>query len=97
MAGVFFTKHDGRRADTPLFLVLLIIETTDVAFALDSIPAVLAISRDAFLIFTSNIFAILGLRSLLCAPGRDETFPLPGVRAGSHSRLYRVKNAFDRY
>ena len=62
MAGVFFTKHDGRRADTPLFLVLLIIETTDVAFALDSIAAVLAISRDAFLVFTSNI-----LRSSDCA------------------------------
>ena len=65
--GRFFTKHDGRRAATPLFLVLLIIETTDVAFALDSIPAVLAISRDAFLVFTSNIFAILGLRSLYFA------------------------------
>ena len=47
--------------------MLLIIETTDVAFALDSIPAVLAISRDAFLVFTSNIFAILGLRSLYFA------------------------------
>ena len=49
---------------TPLFLVLLTIETTDIAFATDSIPAIFAITRDAFIIFTSNIFAVLGLRSL---------------------------------
>jgi len=65
--GRFFTVDNGRRAATPLFLVLLIIETTDLAFALDSIPAVLAISHHAFIIFTSNIFAILGLRSLYFA------------------------------
>ena len=65
--GRFFTLHNGRRAATPLFLVLLIIETTDVAFALDSIPAVLAITSNAFIVFTSNIFAILGLRSLYFA------------------------------
>lgn len=62
--GRFFTVRDGRRLATPLFIVLLVIETTDVAFALDSIPAVLAITRDAFIVFTSNIFAVLGLRSL---------------------------------
>jgi tellurite resistance protein TerC len=65
--GRFFTVDNGRRAATPLFLVLLIIETTDLAFALDSIPAVLAITHHAFIIFTSNIFAILGLRSLYFA------------------------------
>ena len=65
--GRFFTLDNGRRAATPLFLVLLIIETTDVAFALDSIPAVLAITSNAFIVFTSNIFAILGLRSLYFA------------------------------
>ena len=65
--GRFFTQANGRRAATPLFLVLLIIETTDVAFALDSIPAVLAITSNAFIVFTSNIFAILGLRPLYFA------------------------------
>lgn len=66
-AGKFFTMHEGRRAATPLFIVLLVVETTDVVFALDSIPAVLAITRDPFVALTSNIFAILGLRSLYFA------------------------------
>ncbi len=65
--GRFLTVHDGRRMFTPLFVVLLVVETTDVAFALDSIPAVLAITTDAFVVFTSNIFAILGLRALYFA------------------------------
>lgn len=65
--GRFFVLQHGRRLATPLFVVLLVIETTDVAFALDSIPAVLAITNDAFIVFTSNIFAILGLRSLYFA------------------------------
>ncbi len=65
--GRFFVHQHGRRMATPLFVVLLVIETTDVAFALDSIPAVLAITNDAFIVFTSNIFAILGLRSLYFA------------------------------
>jgi tellurite resistance protein TerC len=63
----FFTRIDGRRAITPLFLVLLVVESTDVVFAVDSIPAVLAITHDPFLVFTSNVFAILGLRSLYFA------------------------------
>ena len=67
VGGDFFAKIDGRQMATPLFLVLLVIETTDVAFALDSIPAVLAITKDTFIAFTSNIFAILGLRSLYFA------------------------------
>ena len=65
--GHFFTLHEGRRMATPLFIVLLVIETTDVVFALDSIPAVLAITQDGFIALTSNIFAILGLRSLYFA------------------------------
>jgi len=63
----FITRVDGRLAITPLFLVLLIIESTDVLFAIDSIPAVFAITQDPFIVFTSNIFAILNLRSLYFA------------------------------
>ena len=65
--GDFFIQRHGRSWVTPLFLVLLVVETTDVAFAIDSIPAVLAITRDPFIVFTSNVFAILGLRSLYFA------------------------------
>ncbi len=63
----FFTVEQGIHMATPLFVVLLVIETTDVAFALDSIPAVLAITDVPFIVFTSNIFAILGLRSIYFA------------------------------
>lgn len=65
--GKFFTVRDGIRYATPLMVVLLMVETTDVLFAVDSIPAVLAISRDAFIVYTSNVFAILGLRSMYFA------------------------------
>jgi len=64
--GKFLVRDDGLYA-TPLLLVLIVIETTDVLFAADSIPAVLAITRDPFIVFTSNVFAILGLRSLYFA------------------------------
>ena len=60
----FVTHHAGRRMLTPLALVLVMVETTDVVFALDSIPAIFGVTSDAFLVFTSNVFAILGLRSL---------------------------------
>jgi tellurite resistance protein TerC len=60
----FFIVKDGLRYATPLFLVLLVVEFTDVLFAVDSVPAVLAVSNDVFVVYTSNIFAILGLRSL---------------------------------
>ena len=63
----FFTRIKGKRAITPLFLVLLVIESTDVLFAVDSIPAIFAITYDPFIVFTSNVFAILGLRSLYFA------------------------------
>jgi len=64
--GKFFVRNGGLSA-TPLLLVLIVIETTDLIFAVDSIPAVLAITRDPFIVFTSNVFAILGLRSLYFA------------------------------
>ena len=63
----FFIKENGRRFATPLFVALIVIETTDVAFAVDSIPAVFSVSRDPFIVLTSNIFAILGLRALYFA------------------------------
>jgi len=63
----FFVKTGGKRFATPLFLVLILIETTDVIFAVDSIPAILAITQDQFIVYTSNVFAILGLRSLYFA------------------------------
>ncbi|HZP59716.1 MAG TPA: TerC family protein [Opitutaceae bacterium] len=63
----FFTRENGLRLATPLFLALLVVETTDLVFALDSLPAVLAITTDVFVALTSNIFAVLGLRSLYFA------------------------------
>ncbi|MEO8200652.1 MAG: TerC family protein [Gemmatimonadota bacterium] len=60
----FISRTNGRRVATPLLLVLIVIETTDLVFAVDSIPAIFAITRDPFIVYTSNIFAILGLRSL---------------------------------
>jgi tellurite resistance protein TerC len=63
----FFVRRDGRLYATPLFVALIMVELTDVVFAVDSIPAILAVTRDPFLVFTSNAFAILGLRSLYFA------------------------------
>ena len=60
----FFVKRMGIKAATPLFVALIVIELTDILFALDSIPAILAITADPFIVFSSNIFAILGLRSM---------------------------------
>jgi tellurite resistance protein TerC len=60
----FFVVRNGVRMATPLFLVLLMVETTDLIFAVDSIPAIFAVTQDAFIVYTSNVFAILGLRSL---------------------------------
>jgi tellurite resistance protein TerC len=78
--GKFFIKREGRRLATPLFVVLLVVETTDVIFAVDSIPAVLAITLDPFIVYTSNVFAILGLRSLY--------FALAGMMALFHYLHY---------
>ncbi len=63
----FFVKEHGKWLATPLFITLLVVETTDVAFAVDSIPAIFSVSRDPFIILSSNIFAILGLRALYFA------------------------------
>lgn len=63
----FFIRRMGRTIATPLFVVLVVIETTDLVFALDSIPAILAITRDEFIVYSSNAFAILGLRALYFA------------------------------
>ena len=60
----FLARLDGRVAITPLALVLLMVETTDLIFAVDSIPAIFAVTKNSFIVFTSNVFAILGLRSL---------------------------------
>lgn len=63
----FFTLERGRRVATPLFVTLIFVELSDVVFAVDSIPAIIGITSDPFLVFTSNVFAILGLRSLYFA------------------------------
>lgn len=76
----FLIKRDNRRSATPLLAVLLMVETTDVVFALDSIPAILAITSDPFIVYTSNVFAILGLRALY--------FALAGVMQMFHYLSY---------
>jgi tellurite resistance protein TerC len=67
MGAMFFTRIDGRLLATPLAVMLVVVETTDLVFAVDSIPAVLAITTDPFIVYTSNVFAILGLRALYFA------------------------------
>ena len=69
----FFTRMNGRRAATPLLAALVVIEVTDVIFAVDSVPAILAVSNETFLVFSSNAFAILGLRAMyfLLADARE--------------------------
>ncbi|HHI02530.1 MAG TPA: TerC family protein [candidate division Zixibacteria bacterium] len=65
--GKFFVKKAGKKLGTPLFVVLIVVETTDIVFAVDSIPAIFAITLDPFIVYTSNVFAILGLRALYFA------------------------------
>jgi tellurite resistance protein TerC len=78
-----FTIANGKRLATPLFVVLVMIETTDVLFAVDSIPAILAVSREQFVVFSSNAFAILGLRSLyFCLAGMADRFRYLNVGLG---------------
>jgi tellurite resistance protein TerC len=78
--GRFFVRLNGRTLATPLFVVLPMIETTDLVFAVDSVPAVLAITTDPFIVYTSNIFAILGLRSMF--------FALAGIMKRFHCLHY---------
>jgi len=65
--GKFFVKIDGKKLATPLFIVVVAIEASDVVFAVDSIPAIFGVTTDPFIIYTSNVFAILGLRALYFA------------------------------
>ena len=60
----FFTRENGRRVATPLFASLVLVESADVVFAVDSVPAVFAVTREPFLVFSSNVFAIIGLRAV---------------------------------
>ncbi|MDZ7772160.1 MAG: hypothetical protein U5K31_05385 [Balneolaceae bacterium] len=77
----FFIRKMGRTFATPMLAVLVVIETTDVIFAIDSIPAILAITQDEFIVYSSNAFAILGLRGPLLRPLRHhETLSLPALR-----------------
>lgn len=76
----FFERIDGRMVATPMFVVLLFIETTDLIFAVDSIPAILAITHNPFIVYTSNVFAILGLRALY--------FALAGIMGLFHYLTY---------
>ncbi|HEX6981833.1 MAG TPA: TerC family protein [Balneolaceae bacterium] len=78
----FFIRQSGRLVATPMFIVLIMIETTDIVFALDSIPAILAITTDQFIVFSSNAFAILGLRALY--------FSLSGVMKLFHYLHYAL-------
>jgi tellurite resistance protein TerC len=76
----FLIVKNGKKYFTPLFLVLIMIESTDIIFAVDSIPAILAVTPDPFIVFTSNVFAILGLRSLYFAlNGLMEMFEYIGL------------------
>jgi len=96
----FFTRQDGRRAATPLFLALVMVEFTDLVFAVDSIPAIFAITADPFLVLTSNVFAILGLRALyFCLAGLIHRFrylkpALVGILAFVGVKMLLVKTAY---
>jgi tellurite resistance protein TerC len=87
-----FTRQLGRLLATPLFAVLLMIESTDVVFAVDSIPAILAVSREEFIVFASNAFAILGLRALyFCIAGMADRFRYLNVGLGAILAFVGVK------
>ena len=83
---------------TPLFLALVLIEFVDLVFAVDSVPAIFAITTDPFIVYTSNIFAILGLRALyfFCAGCHDPPVQVPQVRAGAGARIHRNEDIFGR-
>ena len=92
-----FTRVNMKRVATPLFAVLVLIEATDVVFAVDSVPAVLAVSREPFIVFAANAFAILGLRALYFLFGRHAgQVPLPQHRPRRDPRLRRHQDVADR-
>jgi tellurite resistance protein TerC len=80
----FFTKINGKRAATPLFAALIVVEVTDIIFAVDSVPAILAVSNEPFLVFASNAFAILGLRAMyfLLANAKEKFYYLSHALGG---------------
>lgn len=93
-----FIRKEGVLWATPLFVVIAVIEATDVVFAVDSIPAVLAVSRDPFIVYTSNVFAILGLRSLYFAlAGVMDRFHLLKFGLGAVLTFVGVKMLIDSY
>lgn len=93
-----FAIENGRRVATPLFVVLLVVEVTDVAFAVDSIPAIFAITRDPFIILSSNVFAILGLRALyFLLAGSIEKFHLLKYGLGIILAFVGVKMLLHEY
>lgn len=93
-----FAIENGRRVATPLFVVLLVVEVTDIAFAVDSIPAIFGVTRDPFIILTSNVFAILGLRSLyFLLAGSIEKFHLLKYGLGLILAFVGVKMLLSHY
>jgi tellurite resistance protein TerC len=93
-SGKLFVRKNGKLMLMPAFVVLAVIEVTDIVFALDSIPAVLGITTDPFIVYTSNAMAILGLRSLYSAIGKDARHvPVPAPRPGRDSGFCRVQDA----
>ena len=80
-AGRFLVRRDGRLMMTPMLLALIAVELTDIAFAIDSVPAAMAVSRDRFVIYSANVFAILGLRALYLTI-EDSLMKLPNLRYG---------------
>ena len=92
--GSFFVRRGGRTMATPLLVALIAIETTDLVFALDSIPAVFGITRNLFVVFTSNAFAVLGLRALyFLLAGSMDRFCLPQARARGAAGVHRHEDA----
>ena len=89
----FFVRQNGKLFVTSLFLVLLVIESTDVVFAIDSVPAIFGVTKDAFIVFTSNVFAIMGLRAVLHARRRDGIVPLFALRAQRDPGVHRREDA----
>ena len=93
---LFFTRIDGRLNATPMLVALLLIESCDVLFAVDSIPAVFGITRDPFIVFTSNIFAVLGLALAVLRPGRaDRPVSLLESRVGGPAVVHRLQDAAE--
>src|SRR4051794_8663726 len=91
--GRMLTRTGGRRVATPLFLVFVAISSTDLLFALDSIPAVFGVTEEPFIVFAANAFALLGLRALLPCDRTARPARLPVGRAVDHPRLHRPQAA----